>query len=228
MRLAGLVPFSLQDYPGKASAVVFAIGCGLRCPYCHNPGLSGRAHHHHRISEDAFLEFLGMRRGLLSGVVVTGGEPTDQEDLPDFLGRVRRLGFQVKLDTNGTRPFALAKLLSAGLVDYVAMDLKDLPEEYPLWLGGCDPEAIEASLGLLRQGAVPFELRTTVVAPRIDRERLRAMSRKVGRSRWYLQAGRPVESPMGGGWSPPDPSRLRSWAEEMRGEGVPVEVREWR
>ncbi len=226
MRLAGLVPFSLQDFPGRAAAVVFGIGCRLRCPYCHNPGLAGRRTHHHRISEESFLEFRALRRGKLSGVVVTGGEATDQEDLPGFLGRIRALGFATKLDTNGTNPERLERILDAGLVDYVAMDLKDLPEAYPEWLGSTDPEAIEASLRLLRASGVAYELRTTVVAPRLDLDRLEAMSERVGDGRWFLQPGREVcGAALGGGWSPPDLGKLRSWTGILRDRGANVELR---
>ena len=226
MRLAGLVPFSLQDFPGRAAAVVFAIGCRLRCPYCHNPSLAGGRTHRHRISEESFLEFLELRRGKLSGVVMTGGEATDQEDLPQFLRRIRELGFATKLDTNGTNPERLERILDDGLVDYVAMDFKDLPEAYPEWLGPADPEAIEASLRLLQVSGVTYELRTTVVAPRLNLDRLEAMSERVGGGRWFLQPGREVcGAALGGGWSPPDLGKLRSWAGILRDRGSNVALR---
>ena len=226
MRLAGLVPFSLQDFPGRTAAVVFAIGCRLRCPYCHNPGLAGRQTHRHRISEESFLEFLSLRRGKLSGVVVTGGEATDQEGLPGFLERIRSQGFATKLDTNGTNPERLERILDEELVDYVAMDLKDLPEAYPEWLGPTDPEAIEASLRLLQASGIAYELRTTVVAPRLDLDRLEAMSERVGDGRWFLQPGREVcGGAIGEGWNPPDLGELRSWTAILRDRGSNVALR---
>ncbi len=192
MRLAALHPCSFIDYPGRLAAVTFTLGCNLRCPYCHNPGLvappwAGE------IEEDQVLAFLAARRGKLDGLVITGGEPTLQPDLAGFLDRVKGLGFKVKLDTNGTRPGVLEELLGLGLLDYVALDLKDEPEAYPEWLGPAEgtPRALRRSVALLASSGVEHELRTTVAWPRHDPARLARMASLVGRARWVLQPYRP-------------------------------------
>lgn len=166
--IGGYQPFSLSDYPGCASAVVFAQGCNWRCPHCHNPGLlpttpaAGAA-----LDPDVVLQRLSKRRGLLRGVVVSGGEPTTQPAaLPGFLAAVKALGFRVKLDTNGSRPEVLAAILRDGLVDFVAMDLKAPPHLYAR-LAGC-PVAVDTvrhSAALIAASGVAHQFRTTWVAP---------------------------------------------------------------
>jgi pyruvate formate lyase activating enzyme len=200
VRLAALHPCSFIDFPGRLAAVVFTRGCNLRCPYCQNPGLiappwAGE------IDEGEVLALLASRRGRLDGLVVTGGEPTLQPDLAPFLRRVKGLGFQVKLDTNGTQPEVLEDLFGQGLVNYVAMDLKDDPEGYRAWLGLADrePEVIRRSLALLASSNVEYELRTTVSLPRHHPERLARMALLAGGARWMLQPYRPVPG------LPPDP-----------------------
>jgi pyruvate formate lyase activating enzyme len=193
MILGGLQPCSFIDYPGRLAAVAFTRGCNLRCPYCHNPGLVAPPWPG-AVEEGEVLALLAARRGKLDGLVVTGGEPTLQPDLLPFLRRVKSLGFAVKLDTNGTRPDVLRDLLTARLLDYVAMDLKDEPERYPEWLGdGGDPEALRRSIALLASSGVDHELRTTVVLPRHDPARLARMARVAAPAgRWVLQAYRPA------------------------------------
>ena len=165
MIIAGLRPCSLIDYPGQLAAVVFTHGCNLRCRYCHNPALvSGPPRR--RIAEDEVVALLDQRRGKLQGLVVTGGEPTVQPDLPAFLARVKAMGFQVKLDTNGTRPEVVAGLLAARLVDFLAIDLKATPEEAG-WLCGSveQPAGARRCLALALAAGVAHEIRTTVMAP---------------------------------------------------------------
>ncbi|VAX27703.1 Ribonucleotide reductase of class III (anaerobic), activating protein, partial [hydrothermal vent metagenome] len=122
MTIGGLQKFSLIDYPGKISAIVFMQGCNFRCAYCHNRELVYPHLFKEPIPENAILSFLDSRKGLLNGVVVTGGEPLLQDDLGEFLGQVKAMGYRIKLDTNGSRPDRLEELLSKGLVDYMAMD----------------------------------------------------------------------------------------------------------
>jgi pyruvate formate lyase activating enzyme len=153
------------DFPGKISAIVFTQGCNLRCGYCHNPELialrrqTGAAPHW----EDAdVLYYLEKRRGALEGLVVTGGEPTIQPDLKDFLSKVKALGYLVKLDTNGTNPPALKDLLENKLLDFVAMDVKAPFEKYAAVCGmPVDTDKIKASITLLQSSGLPHELRTT-------------------------------------------------------------------
>lgn len=223
MRLAGLQACTFQDYPGRMACIVFTQGCDLRCPYCHNPG-TRPGHGGQNLSEVDVLEFLDKRRGKLGAVVVSGGEPCLQGDLAEFLRELKERGLAVKLDTNGTRPAVLANLLARKLVDYVAMDLKDLPQNYPGWLGDVPAMRLEASLGLLRESGVAHEFRTTVVAPHLDLGRLREMGRLVRGSRWLLQEARTGPGPKKD-WTPVPKQVLCAWAQELRAAGIDAMAR---
>jgi len=164
VKIAGLQKMTLLDFPGKVACTVFLQGCNYRCPFCHNSSLlppAGDA----LMDEEALLAFLGKRRGLLDGVCVSGGEPTLSPDLPALLEKLKGLGFLTKLDTNGSRPEVLRALAAQGLLDYVAMDVKNSPARYGETVGlpGYDLTAVEESLRFLLSGSLPFELRTTVV-----------------------------------------------------------------
>jgi len=165
MRIGGFTPFSLSDFPGRVAAVVFAQGCNFRCPFCHNGSLlpetpAGGA----LLPAGALLEGLARRRGQLDGVVVSGGEPTLQEGLPAFLDRLKGMGFATKLDTNGSRPGALAALLRERLVDYVAMDVKAPPALYGALCGvPVDWQTISECIDLIARSGLPHQFRTTVV-----------------------------------------------------------------
>ena len=165
MRISGLQKMTLLDFPGKVACTVFLQGCNFRCPFCHNSGLLDGAADD-EITVDELLGFLKKRQGLLDGVCVSGGEPTLQPDLADLLRAIKDLGFAVKLDTNGSRPAVLKQLVADGLVDYVAMDVKNAPSAYGVTIGVVDPDlsAVEDSLAFLLSRAVPYELRTTVAA----------------------------------------------------------------
>jgi len=167
LRIGGLQKHSFVDYPGKVSCVVFLAGCNFDCPYCHNPQLTGDPIRRPDVfaAEDVFV-FLDQRRGFLDGVVISGGEPTLHPDLPDFCARVKRLGYSVKLDTNGSRPQMLTRLIREGLVDYVAMDIKTDPERYEGCIAGrCDSSALLASMHVIMASALDYEFRTTCVKP---------------------------------------------------------------
>lgn len=178
MRIAGLEKFSTVDFPGSLSAVVFAAGCNYRCFYCHNRHILNEPPLLPEAEVSAFLE---KRAGLLDGVVFSGGEPTLQSDLPEWLRRVRALGYRTKLDTNGSRPETLRALLAEGLLDYVAMDYKAALDGYrPLC--GADAAGVAESLALLRDSGIPYELRTTLV-PQLTEAKLRRMAAAVRRTR---------------------------------------------
>ena len=164
MKIVGLQKLTLLDFPGKVACTVFLGGCNFRCPFCHNSDLlDGTAEA--PMDEAAFLDFLKKRTGLLDAVCVSGGEPTLQPELPHFLKSIKEQGFLVKLDTNGYRPEVLQSLVEAGLVDYVAMDVKNGPSHYAATTGhpGIVLDRITQSLRFLIAGDVPYELRTTVV-----------------------------------------------------------------
>ena len=164
MKIKGLQKLTLLDYPEKMACTVFLAGCNFRCPFCHNASLVTNIDDDY-ISEEEFFSFLNKRKGILNGVCITGGEPTLQPDLIDFIGRVRELGLKVKLDSNGYRPDVLAEIVNNKLVDYIAMDIKNSPAKYPLTVGIPDfsIDNIEKSVSILRNCAIPYEFRTTIV-----------------------------------------------------------------
>ncbi|MCD8144163.1 MAG: anaerobic ribonucleoside-triphosphate reductase activating protein [Oscillospiraceae bacterium] len=165
IRIHGLQKLSMVDYPGKIAATVFTGGCNLRCPFCHNALLVTSLSGSPQLDTGEVLQFLQKRRGLLDGVVLSGGEPLIQNGVVEFLQAVRDMGFSIKLDTNGCYPDALAGILDRHLADYVAMDIKNTPEKYPQTTGlqNFDMAPIQASLDILKTDSVDCEFRTTVV-----------------------------------------------------------------
>ena len=171
MIIGGLQRFSLIDYPGKISAIVFTRGCNFRCPYCHNPELVDPQRYAEPWQEEEFWAFLQSRTQKLDAVVVTGGEPTLQEDLQPFLEKIRKMGFLIKLDTNGSNPDVLKDLLSANLVDYIAMDIKAPLEKYSeVAKVPIDKTDIEKSIELIKQSTVDHEFRTTIAKNVLSKE----------------------------------------------------------
>jgi pyruvate formate lyase activating enzyme len=164
MKSGGYQKSSLIDFPGKVAAVVFTQGCGWRCPFCHNRSLVYPARFQPAVPVDEIFDHLELRRGQLDGVVVTGGEPTQQTGLVDFFRRVRKLDYATKLDTNGSHPDVLSTLLQENLLDYIAMDIKGPLSDYKRF-AGCevDTGTIELSIELIKQSNVPYEFRTTLV-----------------------------------------------------------------
>ena len=190
MRISGLQKLTLLDFPGHTACTVFTGGCNYRCPFCHNAGLVLRPGEQPEVPEAEFFSLLQKRRGLLDGVAVTGGEPTLQPDLPDFLRRIRDLGYAVKLDTNGTRPDLLKRLVRDGLVQYAAMDIKNAPARYAETAGVEDPQLdrIRESAAFLLEGTVPYEFRTTVVRELHRPEDLEEIGRWLqGAERYFIQ-----------------------------------------
>jgi pyruvate formate lyase activating enzyme len=165
MILGGLQKLTLIDFPGHIAATVFTVGCNFRCPFCHNPELvSGSVYSTPGKLEKEFFELLENRKGKLEGVCITGGEPTVQPDLVEFIRKTKELGFKVKLDTNGTRPDVLRVLFSEKLLDFVAMDIKNYPEKYAKTVNSkIDIERIRLSVDLIRNSGIDYEFRTTAV-----------------------------------------------------------------
>lgn len=168
MLIAGLNKTTLLDYPGCVAATVFTGGCNFRCPFCHNGTLVLEPLSQQLYTEKEILDFLEKRKNVLKGVCITGGEPTIQADLPDFLLKLKNMGYQVKLDTNGYHPDVLEKLLDKKLLDYVAMDIKNCREKYAVTAGMCNDEVfdlkrINDSVRMLKESSVLYEFRTTVV-----------------------------------------------------------------
>jgi len=163
LQIGGLAKYSLVDYPGKVAAVVFTQGCNFRCPYCHNQGLlKSKVSSSRLLDQGLVLEFLYKRQKQLDGVVITGGEPTLQPDLVDFIDTIKSLGYLVKLDTNGSRPEILNELVTANLVDYIAMDIKAPLEKYDRVAGvPVDIGKIEKSIAICQESGLKVEFRVT-------------------------------------------------------------------
>lgn len=190
MNIAGLQKMTLLDYPGLIACTVFLPGCNLRCPFCHNASLVLPGREKDIITEEALMEFLLSRKKKLDGVCVTGGEPTLYIDLPEFLGKIKNMGYRVKLDTNGTNPKMLRHILEHKLCDYVAMDIKNSPEKYTRTCGGVDVlDKVQQSVSLLMESGVEYEFRTTVVNPYHEPEDLETIGQWLrGAKRYFLQA----------------------------------------
>ena len=166
MQIGGFQRFSLIDYPGKVAAVVFTQGCNFRCPYCHNAKLVIPSKFRKPLHEEGIIDFLFRRKNKLQGVVVTGGEPTLQKDLINFLSKIKQLGYCIKLDTNGTAPRVLKKIISKKLVDFIAMDVKAPLERYSQAAGiAVDTDLIRESIDLILHSSMDHMFRTTVVKP---------------------------------------------------------------
>ncbi len=197
MILGGLQKLTLIDYPGKIAATVFTIGCNFYCPFCHNPELVDpqKIKDQPRVSEEEFFEFLKGRQGLLEGVCITGGEPTLQTDLPEFIKKIKELGFLVKLDSNGTHPNVIEKLLADKLVDYVAMDIKAPLEKYKKVAGpSISLEDIQRSVELTRL-APDYEFRTTILPAIHSKKDILSIGRWLqGAKKYFLQQFRPIKT----------------------------------
>ncbi len=164
MKIYGLQKMTLLDFPGKVACTVFLGLCDFRCPFCHNFELvDGTAPVLY--SEEEFFSYVSKRKGLLDGVAITGGEPCIHKDLPEFMKKIKDMGFLVKLDTNGNHPDVLKEILDRELADYVAMDIKNSPEKYAMTAGleGLDLANIKKSVSLIMSSGIDYEFRTTVV-----------------------------------------------------------------
>ena len=219
MKISGLQKMTLLDYPGKIACTVFLGGCNFRCPFCHNGELldSGAET---IMEEQELLEFLSKRRGLLDAVCISGGEPTLQKDLATFLGKIKQLGYLIKLDTNGSRPDVLKSLTERNLLDYVAMDIKNAPERYAMTAGAAvQLERIEESIRFLLEDSVDYELRTTVVAQLHDAASIARMGEWVtslasGKKakRWFVQPFADRETVLFAGLSAPEDAKLAEFS----------------
>lgn len=191
MKINGFQKMTLLDFPGRVAATLFLGGCNLRCPFCHNASLVLPEATREEYTEEEVLLYLSRRKGLLDGVCVTGGEPLLRAELPEFLKKIREMGYAVKLDTNGTLPDRLFALCDEGLVDYVAMDVKNAIPRYAETVGIADFDTapVEKSIDLLLSGRVDYEFRTTVVRELHTVEDIRALAARIrGAKRYFLQS----------------------------------------
>ncbi len=222
MIIAGLQKLSLLDFPGKVASTVFTGGCNLRCPFCHNSELLEAPPA--AMTPGEFFEYLSGRKGKIDGVCITGGEPCLQPDLCDFMRQIKSAGFAVKLDTNGCFPKQLQNALNQDLLDYVAVDVKNGPEQYPATAGTerFDIDSLLRSIELLLTSSVPFELRTTVVEPlhteesvRSIRTMLEPLTERTGRKipDYYLQPFVDRDTVPFAGLEAPSREKLAEYAE---------------
>ena len=221
MRISGLQKMTLLDYPGKIACTVFLCGCNFRCPFCHNGELLDTGTEI-LMDEAELLAFLSKRRGLLDAVCVSGGEPTLQAGLPELLRKIKELGYLTKLDTNGSRPEVLKELVGAGLLDYVAMDIKNCPARYEETAGAAvQLEKIEQSIRFLLEAHVDYEFRTTVVAQLHNEASVAAMGQWVAAfgvkaKRWFVQPFVDRDTVLFAGLSKPSDVKLASFVEILR------------
>jgi pyruvate formate lyase activating enzyme len=195
MIIGGYQKLTLIDYPGKVAATVFTVGCSFRCPFCHNPELVLGSQFGVGISEKEFFDFLKKRKGKLEGVCITGGEPTIQKDIIEFIDKIKKLGFLVKLDTNGSRPDVIKKLLDKKLLDFIAMDIKNCLENYSKTAGlKADLDRIKLSVDLIMNSRIDYEFRTTVVPGIHNEEDFKKIANWIRNAKsYYLQEYREIK-----------------------------------
>ena len=187
MKISGLQKLTLLDYPGKMACTVFTYGCNFRCPFCHN-ALLVTEENSDNISQDEFFAFLKKRQGILDGVCISGGEPTLQKDLVQFISEIKSLGYSVKLDTNGSSPIVLKQLIEKKLIDYVAMDIKNSPAKYDKICGvKVDIDAVKQSVSIIKESGIDHEFRTTAVREYHTNEDFSDIADWINGSRYFLQ-----------------------------------------
>jgi pyruvate formate lyase activating enzyme len=196
MEIGGFQKTTLIDYPGKVACTVFTSGCNLRCPWCYSKELvlPEEVEKHPKILEKEIVSFLEGRKGLLQGVVICGGEPTTQKDLARFISEIKKMGFSVKLDTNGSNPKILKELIDKKLIDYVAMDVKVPKEKYQEVLG-ISGDIIEESIKILENSGLDFEFRTTIVPTIHEKEDIISIAKWIGGGeKYFIQNFKPQKT----------------------------------
>ncbi len=187
MIIGGFQKFSLIDYPGKICAIVFTQGCNFRCPFCHNPELVDCRLFLSPIPEEEIFSFLEKRKGKIDAVEITGGEPTLQKDLADFAGKIKNMGYLVKLDTNGSNPGVIENMISEKLVDYIAMDIKAPLQKYgEIVRADIDIRKIERSINLIMQSGLDYEFRTTLVKSLLSKEDIIDIGKTIQGAKHYI------------------------------------------
>jgi pyruvate formate lyase activating enzyme len=187
MKIGGVQKVSLIDYPGLISAIIFSQGCNFKCSYCHNPELVDSKLFQPCIKENAVLDFLNTRRGKLDAVVITGGEPTMQDDLALFIKQIKKMGFVVKLDSNGSQPQVIKTLLDEKLLDFIAMDIKAPLEKYKSVVRiPVNADLIKESIRLILKSKIPHEFRTTVVESQLEEKDILNIAKLISGARHYV------------------------------------------
>ena len=227
MIIAGFQKTTLLDYPGQTASLIFTAGCNMRCPYCQNGELVENISGIEPIPEEEVLEHLKKRKGLITGLCISGGEPTlwfgDRGD-GSFIKAVKALGINVKLDTNGTNPAVLSELISEGLLDYVAMDIKTSLEKYDMFFK--DVEKIEESVKILMTSHIPFEFRTTVCDGLFTEDDAKRIAKWIrGDEPYFLQPYRETETVLNPIYKTPSKEMMERYVEIMRSDLPKVKIR---
>lgn len=228
MILCGYEKFSMVDFDGKIACTVFTGGCNFRCPFCHNAPLVVGNVKSQQIDCDEVFDYLQKRKGLVDAVCVTGGEPTLQPDLCDFLAKVRGMGYATKLDTNGLRPDVLKDVLDGKLVDFVAMDVKNSPEKYARTVGvdNVDMGKILESMRLLKESGVDYEFRTTIIKEFHTADDMQKIAYLVsGAPRYFMQKYNDNDGCIAHGYTPVDKADAEKYIEYFKGKVGKVELR---
>ena len=188
MKIAGYEKLSLQDFPNQISCIIFTQGCNIRCPFCQNSTLIPMDSNN-LVSEKEIFNYLNLRKNIISGVTISGGEPTLQSDLESFIDKVKKMGLKIKLDTNGLNPKLLEKLIDSKKIDYVAMDIKNSLNKYSLTSGvvKINMQNILNSIELLKKGKVDYEFRTTIINEFHTLQDIFEIIKLIGNSKYYLQ-----------------------------------------
>jgi len=198
VKIGGLQKLTLIDFPGRLAATVFLTGCNFRCPFCYASELvlPEKIKNQPKISEKELFQFLKERKNLIEGVVLCGGEPTTSKNLISLIKKIKKMGFFIKLDTNGSSPEILKKLIDGKLVDYIAMDIKGPKERYSEFAGiKVDIKKIQKSIDILKEGGVDFEFRSTIVPTLHKKEDVIEMAKWIrGSKRYFLQNFRPEKT----------------------------------
>lgn len=220
MKIHGFMKTTLLDYPGKVSCIVFTAGCNLRCPFCHNSFLVTDISSEREISQSQIFEYINKRKGILDGVCISGGEPLLNDDIFDFIRKIKETGLLVKLDTNGTFPERLKKAVEEKIVDYVAMDIKNTDEKYAQTVGieNFDTAPINESIDFLLLNKVDYEFRTTVVREFHTAEDIENIAKRIsGAKKYFLQtfidSGNLIKSNLHG-YSSEEMNKLKETAQQ--------------
>lgn len=225
MRIAGFQKLTLLDFPSKVSCIIFTQGCNFRCPYCQNSGLIGHENEE-LIDEEEIFSYLNKRKGVIDGVVISGGEPTVQSDLASFMKKIKDMGFLVKLDTNGTNPDLIEKLIKEKLVDYIAMDVKN---SIPLYkdVTGVKPlvEKLKRSIEIIRNSSIDHEFRTTIIRNIHDIDKIETICSYVNGDKMYLQNFEQSENVLGKNLESFSREELIKISQIMKGKYPNVKVR---
>lgn len=226
MKIFGIEKFSMVDWDGKIVCTLFASGCNFRCPFCHNSTLA--LSEGNELDQTEIFNFLEKRKGLLDGVCISGGEPTLQHDLEDFVKKIKDMGFKVKLDTNGTNPKAVASLIEKSLVDYIAMDVKNCPDKYPATIGTDkgDVDNILATANIIKKSNIPHEFRTTIIKEFHTKEDMQIIADIVdGCHGFYLQKYVDRDSCIAHGFTPVDKDTAEKWLNHFNGKAKHTALR---